>query len=79
MKLMTEVYDSGGGGRDLYFTRQSQVEHDAAAAHALVRAIAEWKPLAQEGWSAGGAVRYIEKLADELMAEWGFDREDGNG
>lgn len=50
--------------------------HDAAAAHALRRAARQYEqdfPFSPA--VAQDVIQWIEKRADELMAEWGFDRE----
>lgn len=45
------------------------MEHDAAAAHALMRAVTLELPMPQ--------LMSVKAKADELMREWGFDREAG--
>lgn len=54
--------------------------HDAAAAHALMREIANMRDAAHETGSSSGRLVLnlldtMERRVDELMAEWGFDRE----
>jgi hypothetical protein len=44
-----------------------QLRHDAAVAHALVKATKEWRKRDHEGWSASGAVDYIETRAAEIL------------
>lgn len=52
---------------------QADMEHDAACAHALVRAIREWWDKPDDGQIADGAVSEVERRAAELMREWGFE------
>lgn len=54
-KLYPHVYISGS---------LRDVEHDAAAAHALMQAMQEW---------TSRQALWIESRADELMRQWGFD------
>ena len=50
--------------------------HDAAAAHALMRAQDEfWKQDDLDGLDARDAVEMIGVRADELMRQWGFEQE----
>jgi hypothetical protein len=53
--------------------RKELYKHDAAYAHALVRAIKEWWDKPDDGQIADGAVTEIEFRAMSLMREWGFD------
>jgi hypothetical protein len=75
MKLRTEMVD--GTVQDRTHNRDDQwinLEHDAACAHALMRAQDEfWKQDDLDGLDARDAVEMIGVRADELMAEWGFD------
>lgn len=54
--------------------------HDAAAAHALMREIANLREVARKRGSSSGQLALnlldvMERNADKIMAEWGFDRE----
>jgi hypothetical protein len=70
MKLKTRIDGTVGdyflvlnGDSDMY--GEDQLEHDAAAAHALMEAIYRyWNPK---------ATQWIEDRADEIMRELGFD------
>lgn len=71
MRLKTEMFDAGNGRRFPNYQDGEDVDHDAAAAHALMQAIAEyesdylvWRPC------------NILNRADEIMREWGFDSEE---
>jgi len=70
MKLRTELTPGRRGGHALGFNDGDR-EHDAAAAHALMKAIemlqADWEGYGEP--SPSSAVL----MADELMREWGFD------
>lgn len=56
--------------------RGTNIHHDAAAAHALMRAQDEfWKQDDLEDLDARDAVEMIGVRADELMREWGFEQE----
>lgn len=67
MKLGTELIVEPDDGR-LAFVNGSadEIEHDAAAAHALMMAMEEFD-------GAEYQRDYILHRADELMREWGFD------
>jgi len=49
------------------------LNHDAAAAHALMQAIEEWLGVSTNDECAGNVVTWVKLRADEIMAEWGFD------
>ena len=68
MKLLTELQDRmNGNGKHPVFNGEGMrperaFQHDVMAAHALLQAMEQ----------IGGGELYKE-LADELMAEWGFE------
>lgn len=74
MKLRTSLH---GEGKDMCvgWNKRGDLHHDAAYAHALVRAMDWYKTEARYGHTADVAVALIDKRADELMAEWGYREE----
>lgn len=81
MKLMTEIRDGQCvSSQGWPMNKESEVTHDAAAAHALMREIANLREVSRKRGSGSGQLALnlldvMERNADELMAEWGFDRE----
>lgn len=79
MKLRTEISDCGDGDVMLVYNGDSdvagdeQLEHDTAAAHALMQAIND---SVDSNSSRARADALIAK-ADELMRQWGFESNDG--
>ena len=69
MKLKTTMIETTCG--TLYADSQdgSDVDHDAAAAHALLRSIEDFTDKIYSSYARG----LIEKRADELLRSWGFD------
>lgn len=70
MKLRTTLIDAEVGK---YAAGEEQdADHDALAAHALMQAVnhvdSPYQGLTHQA-------QWILRRADELMAEWGFDRE----
>jgi hypothetical protein len=56
--------------------RAEATKHDAAAAHALLQAIAEWWDRPPKADSCTDAsVMWIEQRASEILASWGFGQE----
>lgn len=79
MKLRTEMQDGCVHAlgycvdtEDVKPIEVAKLEHDAAAAHALMLAVnhvdSPYQGLTHQA-------QWILRRADELMAEWGFDRE----
>ncbi len=85
MKLLTEMSGAkllaGGHEADencCEWYQVNQLEHDAAAAHALMMAQDEfWKQDDLGSLDARDAVEMIGVRADELMQQWGFDTGEG--
>jgi hypothetical protein len=83
MKLLTEMSGEGDDillvyNGDINVSTDDQVEHDAAAAHALTQAMRQYEqdfPFSPA--VAQDVIQWIEKRADELMREWGYSRECG--
>jgi len=74
MKLKTILRKSGPEGRSIVdYIEGSEVDYDAAAAHALMRALSERLGVSTNDECAGNVVTWIKLRADEIMAEWGFD------
>lgn len=68
MKLLTTLTASHDGS--LVDATDENLIHDAAAAHALMRAMKEWgeEPRTVDDL----CVRWIRLRADEIMRQWGF-------
>ena len=66
MKLRTELPE---GGTCFFKDGPSDHVHDAAVAHALMQAMSYAYNTDPD------VIDFIEKRADELMREWGFEQE----
>lgn len=85
MKLMTEMQDGCVHALGYCVDTESvkplevaKLEHDAAAAHALMQAVRQYEqdfPLSPA--VAQDVIQWIEKRADEIMREWGYESEAG--
>lgn len=66
MKLKTTVAEDGlvTLDGDSNMSGDDQLEHDAAAAHALMQAMDE---------VGGHTTKFIQIRADTILREWGFD------
>jgi len=76
MKLKTTMIDAGNGKRFAESRDGADIDHDAAAAHALMQAMdGLWGlgPEAVASRSGSEIMREIMKDADSLMRSWGFD------
>ena len=78
MKLRTVMKPLAGTDHiypfiDLDHPSAGSITHDAAAAHALMRAIDD-AASAEDGWANIYAER-IRKRADEFLHEWGFEQD----
>lgn len=70
MKLRTKMYHHVAGS-SIGYLDSCDADHDAACAHALMRAMTA---LNGAGWSRlRNPVAEIRERADEIMAGWGFD------
>ena len=74
MKLMSEISAGKNGGSSFGFSKEVELIHDAAAAHALMQAIDD-AASAEDGWANIYAER-IRKRADEILLEWGFEHKE---
>lgn len=83
MKLYTEMSVCAPGDALIVYdgdathglTCEQQLEHDAAAAHALVQAMAQWRELSTQEAAKYWASEWIEGRATALLRQWGFEQE----
>ena len=81
MKLLTEMSDFGHGDAMIVYdgdathrlTCEQQLEHDAAYAHALVRAMEEIEGSYADCAPSKDIKQFLTERAAELMREWGFE------
>jgi hypothetical protein len=72
VKLKTERHETHGYPV-FFYSPLCDVQHDAAAAHALLIAMGEADP--DSDYRLGTELQHIRARADEILAEWGY-RED---
>ena len=76
MKLKTTMIDAADGTRFAESRDGADIDHDAAAAHALMQAMDEASKYLStpDGYaSAVDSIAAIRQRASELMRSWGFD------